>query len=101
MSTEVVDAPERDRFELLRDGERLGFVDYRPAGASLIIAHTEIDAGHEGEGLGSALVGGMLDQLRAAGRTVIPLCPFTSAYIARHPDYLDVVDPSFRDRFGG
>jgi uncharacterized protein len=101
MSTEIVDAPERDRFELVRDGERLGFVDYRPAGASLIIAHTEIDADHEGEGLGSALVGGMLDQLRAAGRTVIPLCPFTAAYIARHPDYVDVVDPSFRDRFGG
>ncbi len=79
----------------------LGFVEYRAGGDSLIIAHTEIDAGHEGEGLGSALVGGMLDQLRAAGRTVIPLCPFTAAYISRHPDYVDVVDPSFRGRFGG
>ena len=43
----------------------------------------------------------MLDELGAGGRTVIPLCPFTSAYIARHPDYVDVVDPSFRDRLGG
>jgi len=101
MSAEVVEAPERDRFELLRDGHVLGFVEYRPGGKSLIVAHTEIDAGHEGEGLGSALVGGMLDQLREAGRTVIPLCPFTAAYISRHPDYVDVVDPSFRGRFGG
>jgi uncharacterized protein len=96
MSAEVVEAPERDRFELLRDGELLGFVEYRSGGESLIIAHTEIEADHEGEGLGSALVGGMLDQLREAGRTVIPLCPFTAAYISRHPDYVDVVDPSFR-----
>jgi len=101
MSAEVVEAPERDRFELLRDGELLGFVEYRSGGKSLIIAHTEIEADHEGEGLGSELVGGMLDQLREAGRTVIPLCPFTAAYISRHPDYVDVVDPSFRGRFGG
>ena len=31
MSAEVVEAPERDRFELLRDGELLGFVEYRAA----------------------------------------------------------------------
>ena len=91
MSAEVVEAPERDRFELQRDVELLGFVEYRAGGKSLIIAHTEIEADHEGEGLGSALVGGMLDQLREAGRTVIPLCPFTAAYISRHPDYVDLV----------
>ena len=50
MSAEVVEAPERDRFELLRDGELLGFVEYRSGGKSLIIAHTEIEADHEGEG---------------------------------------------------
>ena len=42
----------------------------------------------------------MLDQLRDAGRTVIPLCLFTAMYIARYLDYVDVVDPSFRGRWG-
>jgi len=92
----VADNPERSRFEL-RDGEQvLGWVDYRPAGASVIFAHTEVDAAREGEGLGSVLVRGALEQLRADGRTVIPLCPFTAAFLDRHPDYRDVVDPSFR-----
>jgi predicted GNAT family acetyltransferase len=92
----VADAPEQSRFELRRGGELLGVADYRPGGRSLIIAHTEIGEGHEGEGLGSTLVGTMLDQLRADGRTIIPLCPFTAAYVTRHPEYADVVDPSFR-----
>jgi uncharacterized protein len=93
---QVADNPEQSRFEL-RDGNAvLGWVDYRPAGASLIFAHTEVDAARAGEGLGSVLVRGALDQVRDAGRTVIPLCPFTAAFLDRHPDYAGVVDPSFR-----
>jgi hypothetical protein len=28
-----------------------------------------------------------------------PLCTFTAAYIQRHPEYVDLVDTSLRDRF--
>ena len=65
----------------------------------MIVAHTEIDERREGEGLGSELVRGVLDRIRASGKTVIPLCPFTAAYIQRHPGYVDLVDPSLRGRF--
>ena len=65
----------------------------------MIVAHTEIDERREGEGLGSELVRGVLDRIRASGKTVIPLCPFTAAYIQRHPEYVDLVDPGLRGRF--
>jgi predicted GNAT family acetyltransferase len=77
----------------------VGWSDYRPAGASVIIAHTEIDERREGEGLGSVLVRGALERIRADGKTVIPTCPFTAAFIQRHPEYVDVVDASLRGRF--
>jgi uncharacterized protein len=77
----------------------VGWAEYRPAGESVIIAHTEIDERREGEGLGSVLVRAMLDRIRASGKTVIPTCPFTAAYIQRHPEYADLVDPSLRSRF--
>jgi len=97
----VTDNAAQSRFELV-DGDRVvGWVDYLPAGASVIIAHTEIEDGHEGEGLGSVLVREMLDQLRAADRTVIPTCPFTASFIHRHPEYAGVVDPSLRGQFRG
>jgi hypothetical protein len=30
----------------------------------------------------------------------MPLCPFTAAYIRRHPEYVDLVDSSLRHQFG-
>jgi len=96
----VEDNPGRSRFELRVEGELVGWAEYLPAGESVIIAHTEIDERREGEGLGSVLVRGTLDRIRASGKTVIPTCPFTAAYIQRHPGYVDLVDPGLRGRFG-
>ncbi|MBE2315795.1 N-acetyltransferase [Solirubrobacter sp. CPCC 204708] len=100
MSRTVEDNPERNRYELHVDGELVGWSDYRPAGASVIVAHTEIDARREGEGLGSELVRGTLEHIRASGKTVLPMCPFTAAYIQRHPEWVELVDPGMRARFG-
>ena len=97
--TAVVDNPAEGRFELKLDGELVGFAAYRPAGDSVIIAHTEIAEGHEGEGLGGVLVREALERIRASGKTVIPLCPFTASYIGRHPEFVDLVAPPLRDRF--
>lgn len=90
------DRPEQSRLELSLDGELAGWVDYRPAGASTIIAHTEVLEGHEGEGLGGQLVRGAIQAITAQGKTVIPTCPFAAAYIARHPELEDALDTSFR-----
>lgn len=96
----VEDNPGKSRFELHVDGELVGWAEYVPGGASVIIAHTEIDERREGEGLGSVLIREVLDRIRADGKTVIPTCPFTAAFIRRHPEYVDVVDAGLRGRFG-
>jgi uncharacterized protein len=41
----------------------------------------------------------LLDGDRVVGKTVIPLCPFTAAFIRRHPEYADLVDPGLRGQF--
>lgn len=97
----VADNPGESRFDLRLDGEIVGFAEYRPAGDSVIISHTEIADGHEGEGLGGVLVREALERIRASGKTVIPICPFTAAYIGRHPEFVDLVAPAFRGQFGG
>jgi predicted GNAT family acetyltransferase len=99
VSQTVDDNPDQSRYELRVDGELVGWSEYRPAGDSVIVAHTEIDPGREGEGLGSVLVRGTLDRIRATGKTVIPLCQFTASYIQRHPEYVDLVDPGMRRQF--
>jgi predicted GNAT family acetyltransferase len=95
----VVDNPSESRFELRLNDEVIGRVEYLPAGDSVIVAHTEVDEGHEGEGLGGLLVREALESIRASGKTVIPNCPFTAAYIRRHPEFVDLVEPSLRGQF--
>jgi uncharacterized protein len=95
----VVDNPSESRFELRLDDKLVGRAEYRPAGDSVIVEHTEVDEGHEGEGLGSLLVRGTLETIRASGKSVIPTCTFTAAYIRRHPEFVDLVDASVRSQF--
>jgi predicted GNAT family acetyltransferase len=95
----VVHNQEESRFELHLDGQQIGRVDYRPAGDSVIVAHTEVDGDHEGEGLGSVLISASLAGIYDMGKTIIPTCPFAAAYIKRHHEWVDFVAPSMRDQF--
>jgi hypothetical protein len=96
---EVVDAPEHNRFELRDGDEVLGWLDYLPAGDSVILAHTEVPEPNEGRGLGGTLVRGALERLAQDGKTALPTCPFASAHIRRHPELARYVDPSLRSQF--
>jgi len=97
----VTDNAERSRFELRVEGELVGWLDYRPAGESIILAHTEVMEAHEGEGLGGALVRAAVEAADAMGKTVIVTCPFASAYIDRHPELDRFLAPHARRRPAG
>ena len=82
-------------------GRLAGLAQYRLTDPGLIVfIHTEIDDAFEGRGLGSILVRAALDAARSRGLAVRPDCPFVRGYIARHPEYLDLVPADLRPRFG-
>lgn len=90
MTDTVHDNPDRNRFEL-QTGAGLAIANYRRDDRSITITHTEVPRAVEGRGVGSALVKGMLDEIRREGRKVVPLCSFVRAYINRHPEYRDLL----------
>jgi len=87
----VRDNADRHRFELDLDGHT-AFSEYRRDGNVLTIMHTEVPKALEGRGIGSSLVRGMLDLVRAQGLKVVPRCPFVKAYIERHAEYADLLN---------
>jgi hypothetical protein len=88
MSSVIVDDhPEAERYELSAEGERIGFVTYRLSDGVLSLLHAEVNPAHEREGWGSRMVTGTLDDVRARGLKVRPVCPFVVAFIERHPEY--------------
>lgn len=96
---EVTDNAERSRFEL-RIGDKVAYSDYQHVGQAVMISHTEVPQGLEGQGVGGALVRGTLERLRARGLAVIPICPFVAAYIRKHPEYRELVPPKQRAALG-
>ena len=87
----VVDNAEKRRYEIRHGSDVLGFIFYRLDTERMTLMHTEVDEELEGEGIGSQLVSGALDDIRARGLSIVPLCPFVSAYLLRHPEYSDLV----------
>lgn len=93
MSDDVVvtDVPARSRYEITLDGVPAGYSEYHDRNGRRVFIHTVIDPSFEGHGLGSRLVRAALDDVRAKGMTIVPLCPFVRAWLESHEGYADLV----------
>ncbi|MEY9211102.1 N-acetyltransferase [Thermobifida halotolerans] len=93
MDVKVTDVPGNKRYEARGDGgETAGFAEYRTTTDGLVVfTHTEVDPSYKGQGVGGRLVQGALDDVRAHGMRVLPVCSFVRKWIERHPDYADLV----------
>jgi uncharacterized protein len=87
----VHDNPQEQRYELVLDDAVVGQIVYRERPGALVLLHTEVTDDLEGQGLGAQLVEGALDDIRARGLKLVPLCPFVSTYLRRHAEYADLV----------
>jgi predicted GNAT family acetyltransferase len=94
----VMDNPRASQFELRVNGVLAGYVTYRDARSGRAFEHTVIATEYQGMGLASQLIRSALNEARATGRTVLPLCPFVRSFIQRHPAYVDLVGQP--QRFG-
>ncbi len=57
----------------------------------IIIDHTEVPEAFRGQGAGVRLVTRAVEDARAAGKKIIPLCPFAAAQFRRHQEWADVL----------
>jgi hypothetical protein len=101
MEVAVADNPDESRYEVRVDGELAGFTAYRLLGARIVFTHSEVSDAYEGQGVGSGLARGALDDARERGLVVVPLCPFIAGYISGHESYQDLVAPEHRERVAG
>jgi predicted GNAT family acetyltransferase len=89
----VTDDAEQRRYEARVGSTLAGFADYHVQPGLITFLHTEVDPAFEGQGVGSRLVADALDDARARGLKVLPICPFVRAYVRRHDEYRDLVAP--------
>jgi predicted GNAT family acetyltransferase len=95
----VSDNRQELRYELRVDGRLAASIAYRLEPGVVVLVHTDVEPSFEGRGLGSRLVKAALDDIRARGLSMTPLCPFVALYLRRHPEHADLVvpDPAVSD----
>lgn len=96
----IRDNVEKHRFEAdLGDGS-FAIAEYNLLRSKIVFTHTEVPKAHEGQGVGSALIRFALNSARERGLEVIPICPFFAAYIKKHAEEQDLLDPAYRKVLG-
>jgi len=75
------------------DGRDAGYADYIQGDGVRDFHHTVIDPEFRGQGLSKPLIQAALDDTRAAGDKVRPLCSAVAGFIEKHPEYRDLVQP--------
>jgi predicted GNAT family acetyltransferase len=85
------EGPSKGRY-VYRSGGNEAEMTFSKAGARLVIIdHTEVPDAFRGQGVGAALVARAVADLRAAGKQILPLCPFAASQFRRHPEWADVL----------
>jgi len=90
MAEAIRDNEAEHRFEMDADGG-LAVAYYRRRPGVITLTHTEVPPALQGRGIASRLVRGVLETARNEGLKVEPRCSFVGAYIARHPEFADLV----------
>ena len=88
--SDIIDNKAHHRFELEVDGH-IATSFYKIDDGVITFVHTEVPPELGGKGIGSRLIKGALDQVRASGLKVIAECPFVKAYIEKHAEYADLL----------
>ena len=67
-------------------------VEYLTDGVVMVLTLVEVDPGLRGRGVGSRLMGAVMEHVRANGLKVRPVCGFAAAYLQRHQEHADLVE---------
>ncbi len=78
------------RYEIEVDG-RLAHLDYERAGDRIVFTHTWVPPEDRERGLAAVLVRTALEDARRHGWQVVPQCPYVGRFIARNPEFADLV----------
>jgi predicted GNAT family acetyltransferase len=79
-----------NRYEGRIDGDIVTVIDYDRRGDVLDITYTGTRIRFRGRGHASEVTRQALEDIRAQGWKVHPICPFTVDYLDAHPEFADL-----------
>jgi predicted GNAT family acetyltransferase len=88
---EFEESGSKGRYLYRADGAEAEMTFSKAGDKLIIIDHTGVPDAFRGQGVGLRLVTRAVEDARAAGKKIMPLCPFANAQFRRHPEWADVL----------
>ncbi len=76
---------------VIRDAAGESEMTYSLAGGTMVVGHTYVPPRLRGKGLAEALVKRGIEDARAEGRRIMPLCSYVRTEFRRHPEWSDLL----------
>ncbi|PKI92779.1 N-acetyltransferase [Actinomycetales bacterium SN12] len=89
----VSELPDESRYVLIDRGDdgaqstEIGEESYVDVGDERVLFHTAVSEEYSGQGLASKLLRAVVDDVIAAGKSIVPVCPYVVAWLPKHPEY--------------
>ncbi|SCF17264.1 Predicted acetyltransferase, GNAT superfamily [Micromonospora coriariae] len=89
---DVINDAERGRWIAALGAEAIAELQYRFVGGRVVLLTTWVDPAYRHNRVATELVARVLDEIRESGKKVTIICPVVGRFIARNPEYLDLID---------
>lgn len=96
---EIRNNAEAKRYELPVDGE-VAVLTYNLSALNLMITETLAPERLGGRGLAGRMAKHLIADARARNPVILPVCPFFSAYLQKHPEHVEAAHPTYRRILG-
>ena len=88
----IEDDPPNQRYKVWLGDEPVAYSEYENEPGRIVFTHTVVRPRFEGRGIGSRLAKFAVEDARARGLRITPICPFIRSWLERHHEYDSIVD---------
>ncbi|MEU6206362.1 GNAT family N-acetyltransferase [Micromonospora musae] len=89
---DVINDVERGRWIAALGAEAIAELQYRFVGGRVVLLTTWVDPAYRRNRVATELVARVLNEIRESGKKITIICPVVGRFIARNPQYLDLID---------
>jgi predicted GNAT family acetyltransferase len=89
---DVINDTERGRWIAALGADAIGELSYRFVGGRVVLLTTWVNHAYRNRHVATELIARVLDEIRETTRKITIICPVVGEFIARNPQYADMID---------
>jgi predicted GNAT family acetyltransferase len=89
---DVLNDAEHGRWIATLGADAIAELPYRFVGGRIVLLSTWVNHAYRNHRVATELVSRVLDEIRESGKKITIICPVVGEFIARNPEYVDLID---------